>query len=220
MLLNGEFFVAVRCGICSKIEIYELSLFQLAKNKSRKIGCLCGNTEFTIKVDKNRKLYLTISCVACGSKHVFKYTIKEILSGRGYIEQCNLTKYDILWIGKKDWIEKAVEKANQEVEKMIKELGFDDYFHSPEIMIASLDVVHQIAEQQNLYCDCGSRDIDMSLYADRIELRCMKCNSINVIYAETREDLNNLINIHQIVMHERTFACIDAICYKGKMNNQ
>lgn len=215
MLIIGSFFIAVRCGICSKFEIQEISLFELNKGKQNKFICQCGETEFYIKTDDYKTFSFTIPCPTCDGDHVFSFSLKKLLSSKGSAEKCSLTHWDMLLVGKKEWIEEHSSKTNREIDNIMEELGFDNYFNSPEVMIEALDLVHKIAEQENLYCDCGSKNIDMNLFPDRIELRCLACNSVSVIYAENKEDLNHLVNTSVIIMHEKTFACIDAIHYNG-----
>lgn len=219
MLVEGSFLLAVPCGFCGKMEIQRISLFQLAKGKKEKFTCSCGKAQIYIKTQDYKTFEFNIPCSICGEDHIFYYTLHQLFTGKGYMGKCSLTGSDILVIGNKDWIESYTKKANAQMDQIMEELGFDNYFYNPDIMMDALDGVHKIAEEGNLYCDCGSKEIDMSLFPDRIELKCLKCNSISVIYAENREDLTYLENTHSIILHEKTFVCIDAIYYNGNRQN-
>lgn len=220
MIIDSSIFIAVRCGACSKLETHEISIFQLQKGQYYKVDCLCGSYEYYIKTHDFKNIFFKIPCSCCDGQHVFSYRLREIMGSSVYFGACDVTREVVLCVGNKTHIEDKVEKMNQEIDNIMAELGYESYFHNADIMIEGLNRVHKIAEQDNLYCDCGSSDIDMNLFPDRIELCCLKCSSLSVIYTETKEDLLNIRNTHAIIMHEKAFACIDAINFQGEINNQ
>lgn len=220
MIIDSSIFIAVRCGACSKLETHEISIFQLEKGEYYQVDCLCESYSFYIKTYDFKNIFFKIPCSCCDGEHVFNYRLKDIMGENIYFGACETTREVVLCVGNKTHIEEKVERMNQEIDHIMEELGYETYFHNADIMIEGLNRIHNIAEQHNLYCDCGSSEIDMNLFPDRIELRCLKCSSLNVIYAETREDLLNIKNTHAIIMHEKAFACIDAINYNGEINNK
>lgn len=217
MIISSSIFLAVRCQACSKLETHELSIFRLQKGKYRKMKCVCSNHEFQIKIDHLNNIYFKIPCSCPEGEHVFQYKLKDILRVKLHFGVCEETREVIFCVGNRNHIEEKVEGINREIDRIMESFGYESYFHNPEIMMESLNRVHALAEEHNLYCDCGSREIDMNLFPDRIELRCLKCNSLSVIYTETQEDLRNIKNTQAIIMHESAFACIDAINIMGEI---
>jgi len=59
-------------------------------------------------------------------------------------------------------------------------------------MFEVLNCLHDVAEEGYLYCECGSYQIEIDIFPDRIELNCKDCKSNSVIYAENDEDLNKI----------------------------
>ena len=51
-------------------------------------------------------------------------------------------------------------------------------------MLDSLNLIHDIAERGNLFCECGNDDIELLLLSDRIYLRCNLCPGNKIIYAD------------------------------------
>jgi hypothetical protein len=220
MVVNGKFHVAVRCEACSLWEIYPISLFKLKKGKINRFQCACKDSEFYIRTRDYKTFDFMISCAGCGKTHLFHYSLKDLFDEKGNVGKCHHTYVDVLLVGAQSWIKEYVRTVHKEVLEIMKELGFYNYFCNPEIMIKSINYIHMIAKEKKLFCDCGSTSIQMNLYFDRIELKCMRCNSISVIYTETIEDLKNLIRVNPIILHEKAFTCIDAVYYKGNTENQ
>ncbi len=96
-----------------------------------------------------------------------------------------------------------------------KGLDFDGYFTNFEIMLKCVEKVHKLQDKKNVYCDCGSNKIEVKLFNDRIELKCLNCHSIKMIYAENEEDYKNICEKDFIEMHKNSFECIDAINMKN-----
>ncbi|NLW23227.1 MAG: hypothetical protein GXY88_08270 [Tissierellia bacterium] len=56
----------------------------------------------------------------------------------------------------------------------------------------------------------------MSFFSDRIELECLNCHSVKIIFAETEEDLRVLLKKDRIVLKERSVSCIDSMHDKNR----
>ncbi len=220
MVFSGEFCVAVRCESCSHWEIHSISLFELRKGEKNPIRCSCEDSEFYIETKDYKTFTMTVPCAGCGETHVFHYTIRDLFTKQGHVGKCSHTYGDILLVGNRTWIKQYIGKVHKEVLEIMKQLGFYNYFCNPEIMIRAINRIHAMAQGKKLYCDCGSTSIHMNLYYDRIELKCMHCSSINVIYTENGEDLKNLMRANPIVLHQNAFTCIDAADYTRNTENR
>lgn len=210
MLINTNIAIAVRCSICGALKVHETSLFKLFKNKKTEIMCSCGQHNAIIKAKDFKSLWVDIDCFACRDKHTFKYTLTQLLKGN-IITRCIETGLNICFIVSNGDIDELIEKYEMNPEQLYKELGFLEYFLNSEIMMQSLERIRELDTEGLLGCSCGANNIEMNLFPDRIELKCMSCQGIKLIYAEYEEDYQNLISKKEIIIHESSFECIDAI---------
>lgn len=213
MLLDSSIYIGVFCNKCSKYEILEASLFMLKKDEELKINILCSDEYITIKTYDFRTFYFSVFCCSCNTRHTYRYSLSEVLSNNLVEFKCELTKLDILYVGNQRNIEDTINKANKRINDIIHKCGFDEHIKNPYIMMKILDKIHDIAEKRNLSCDCGGEVIGVNLFSDRVELKCLKCGSLNAIYAETNEDYLNILKRSIIVLHESSFTCLDAMYF-------
>jgi len=217
MLLDGTIYIAFYCGACSKFESFEISLFDLKKDEEFTIESICSDNYITIKTRNFKNFYLSIPCVSCGMRHKYKYSLLDIIKNKPGLFKCRFSKLDILYVGDKEYIENVVKKSAKDLESIIGKLGPEEHIVNPYIMAKTLEKISDIVDKDNLFCDCGGKQIDITMFSDRIELICVKCGSVNIIYAENYEDLKAIINKNLIVLRERSFTCLDSIYYSGRI---
>lgn len=103
-------------------------------------------------------------------------------------------------------VQQRVRRHRQEVELLIKEMGFDNFFKDPFVIYDAINYIHDLAEDDKLRCECGSHDICAHLEYDKVELICKSCGSFIVINAAHREDTKSLRKKQHLVissMHQR-----------------
>ncbi len=213
MLINSNINVGVRCENCGVVEVHGITFFQI-NNKELRLHCTCGSEKLLI-VNKNKTVQISIPCDICGINHVYRYGIRELLNGKNKKEVCPSKGNDSLWIGEKEWIENEI--IQMESAMPLSDIKKNIFFNNPQIMMDILEWLYSLKDRDYLNCECGSesKDIGINLFSDRVELYCKKCTGLSVIYAETEEDLKNLLKTDKILIHEKTFACIDAINFNG-----
>ncbi len=213
MLLESDIHIGVYCGACCKYESHEISLFKLHKDEEVQINSIRSDEYITIKTYDYKNFYLSVYCPSCNTRHIYKYTLSQIIKNKLKVFKCELTKLDIIFVGDKNDIDESIEKLNNEINDIMTKCGFEEHIKNPHIMMKVLDRIHEIAEKGNLFCDCGCQEVDVNLFYDRIELKCMMCNSLNIIYTETHQDFKNIANRELIVLHESSFTCLDSIYF-------
>lgn len=219
MLINTNIAIAVRCSACGSLKVYDTSLFELFSHKKTDIKCPCGQQNAIIKTKDFKSLWMDIDCFACGGKHTFKYTLTQLLKGN-IVNRCIETGLNTSFVVSDGHTEELVDKYEMNPEQLYKELGFLDYFINTEIMMKSLDRIRELDTNGFLGCSCGANSIEMNLFPDRIELKCINCNGIKLIYAEYEEDYKNLYSKEEIIIHESSFECIDAINQNNDRKNK
>jgi len=195
--------------VCGSLKLHNVSLFNISKDRPIELKSDCGQESAYIKTKDYKTFSMEIPCFACQDTHVFKYTLKQLLKGN-IVTPCIETGMEICFIGDNENINELIDKYERDQEVMEK-LDFYGYFENFDIMIQCLNRVRQLTSEGKIKCDCGNGEIKTETFSDRIELRCLDCDSIQMIYAENEEDLGYLIRRESITMHKHGFVCIDAI---------
>jgi hypothetical protein len=134
----------------------------------------------------------------CEGRHLFQHTLKEIWSPDVLSLACEETGIEVCFFGPPEQVRGCIEEQERSFKEMAEDLGFSDYFANPEVMYEVLDFLHNIAEEGKLSCTCGNFQIEVEIFADRIELRCPDCGAMGMIDAASEEDLDNLKDAWEI----------------------
>ena len=199
MIVNATRVIAYKCPYCGTFVNGEFSLFEILPNKIVVVECTCG--EASVKISRPNKGYMfEIPCIACEGDHQERVQFKELWSNEETYILCPESGFGLCCIGSHDVVRKWVEDYDDNMEMILGQLGFDDYFVNDAVMLEAVDKIHDIAEKGNLYCKCGALDIEMELLYDRIVLFCPKCSAEKVIVAETDEDIEEFLKCEEIVL--------------------
>lgn len=210
MLVNTKIAIAVRCGTCDSLNVHETTLFKIFSNELIELKCTCGQHIAIIRAKDYKSLWMDIDCYVCEDKHTFKYTLKQLLKGN-IITRCIETGIEICFMVKHGDVNQIIDNYEMNPSSLYKEVDFLDYFNTPEIMMKSLNRIKELDNDGLIGCSCGEKSIEMNIFPDRIELKCMKCEGIKLIYAENNDDYNNFASKDKIILRENSFECIDAI---------
>ncbi len=210
MLLSTGRMVALRCPLCGRFSQHALSLFSFVRERPLRITCGCGFNKMTISAAAHRNYLVQMACLACAGTHQIRLARKQFWGSELYRFRCPEIGVEVGYLGPEQAVAKVVEDGRDRPESIANDLGFDDFFNHPEVMLEVLGHLHFLAENENLNCQCGSRQIEVDVFPDKLELRCVSCHSLMIVYAETQEDLAAVRLMPRIVMTERGFASIDA----------
>lgn len=217
MLIAANAVLAMRCPECGKMEIHDFSRFAFARGKTVHINCSCGAVKLIVSTKNLSSYWLHVSCVVCETKHLREIPGKSLWSGEVTCLSCQDTGLELGYIGPEAMVREIAFDYEQELEALVKEFGCDGYFHNSEIMYEVLNCLHDIAEQGALYCQCGNHKIEVDIFPDRLELHCKNCDSINIIYAETEEDLKVIQQVDTIELARHGFKFLDSLSSTGKL---
>lgn len=218
MLIATDAVLAMRCPECGKMDIHNFSRFSLPRGKVVSVHCSCGANKFDII--RNRTGYLLkYVCMVCETKHILDISGKMLWSDAVTSLLCPEISIELGSFGPPSKIDEMIFKQEQEMDALLDELECDSYFHNPEIMYQVLNCLHHIANEGELYCQCGDFKIEVDIFPDRLELHCRNCDSINIVYAETEEDLSVIQQIDSIELTMHGFKCLDSVASTGKLKN-
>lgn len=208
MLVATTTALALRCPGCGKIQDRTLSLFSFSAQKSLCIACDCGEQILSISTKNRKVFFLQLSCLMCEGRHLYQYLIKEIWSTEVISLICEETNLEVGFIGPRKQVRKCMTNQERSLREMAEDLGFSDYFHSPEIMYEVLDRLHKIADSGHLSCHCGNTEIEVEIFQDRVELRCSVCGVLGVINAAARDDLDTIKNAGEIMLQPESLQVV------------
>lgn len=170
----------------------QVSRFNLGRSGSQQLLCSCGHHQLTVGV-RQRQVWLQVPCYLCDGLHFLYYTPSEFW-GAG-LKQLNCTETDLQLgvFGDPEAVSAYAKPGCSELERILGDAAFDDYFDQPEIMYQALSVVRELSEEGNVSCICGGQEITVDVFPDRLELACLDCGRHRVVPAATDEDLSWLL---------------------------
>ena len=121
--------------------------------------------------------------------------IEEIMSFK-----CPKTDIELCFVGNDDMVRQSVDMYEIKMDLLMNDIGYEDYFFNNTVMLETIDKIHDIAEKAGLYCECGSKDIDLQMFSDRIELVCKKCFAHEMVMARTNKDLKQTLKRDSITL--------------------
>lgn len=210
MLVSTQRSLAMRCPLCGRLEINQISLFDFAGRTQLHLSCSCGFERITFNIKKGKAYSLQLPCLICEEVHLIRLSREEMWQQPLIVLSCNTTGQELGYLGTDDAIRQLVKKKHDDLESIINDLGFDDYFTNPQVMFETLSHLHQIAEASKLYCACGNPQIDVEVFPEKLELHCPLCQSLHIIYAENIEDLRMIKQTDLIAMTEKGFTSFNS----------
>ncbi|MDK2811277.1 MAG: hypothetical protein PWR27_1986 [Petroclostridium sp.] len=200
MIVNWLNTIAYKCPVCGLIEFNYISIFDFSGKKEYTIECNCGQSFVKIVTRDNREYTIIIPCIACNKVHSYVVNYKALWTKEIINFKCSKTKIELCFIGNDDAVRQALDRYEMQMDKLMNDIGYDNYFINSTVMLHTIDKVHDIAEEGNLFCQCGNYDIELQIHYDRIELMCSKCFTYEVIKACTNQDLKQTLKRDSIIL--------------------
>ncbi|MFW5999656.1 MAG: hypothetical protein ACOCQC_03230 [Halanaerobiaceae bacterium] len=200
MVLEFSTAFALRCPDCGHMDAEQINIFQLSGDSKYTVRCNCGSEKGVISRCESGSISLVYYCLVCSSEHALVITPRRFWSGdRLFSLNCLETDLNLGYYGSYTRLNEKMARQKRDLNSLASELGFDD-FADPEVMLNILDRLHDIAEKSGLYCQCGSPDINIELFSDRINLVCGKCNNSYEVSASKPEDVNKLKMSDELIL--------------------
>ncbi len=210
MILSTQRSLALRCPLCGRLEFHRISLFEFSGHSQLKVRCKCGFNKLIINTKNLREFFLQLPCLICEEVHIIKLIRSDLWEKQALVLRCTETGQELGYIGTESNLENIIQQKKDDIESIVNNLGFDDYFSNPQVMFEVLNHLHQIAELNKLFCLCGNNQIEIDVFPEKLELRCPICQSLHIIYAETIEDLRIVKQADLIALTEKGFTSFDA----------
>ncbi|MCG8402881.1 MAG: hypothetical protein MJA84_15010 [Firmicutes bacterium] len=217
MIIETGALLAMRCPDCGKLDYHKLSRFEFGLRKKMEINCACGYVKLVVNTRDRKEYVLQFPCVVCESKHLLSISARRFWSSEVNYLFCQETGLELGYLGSEKEVKLLAEAQEENIESLTSEFeGEDRYFNNSEIMYEVLNCLHDIAEQNALYCQCGNLDVEVDIFPDRLELHCRECDSVNIIYAETEDDLRVIKGVDTIELTRNGFGYLDSLANVDK----
>ncbi|MFZ5986668.1 MAG: hypothetical protein ACOYWZ_06015 [Bacillota bacterium] len=209
MIIDTSTTIAYKCSSCGTFQFINVSLFEMSYKKETCFNCRCNGSSLVLTKESPTSYRIAIPCIGCGTDHIYLLSRKELTTQEISVFNCPKTGIEQCFIGS-DWdVRKRIDNLEKEFDELINMFGYDNYFNNTQVMFDSLNIIHDIAEKGNLFCECGNNDIELLLLSDKIYLRCKKCPGSKVIYASSNEHLkDNLLRKQILLLDEGQFIDI------------
>ncbi|MDF2985294.1 MAG: hypothetical protein K0R50_804 [Eubacterium sp.] len=200
MLIDMDITIAYKCFSCGTFDFTRINLFKLFSGENIESVCKCGIARLKIFDSAKDEYILSVPCIGCGSTHRHIMRRDSLLSNNIIIYTCPITGIKNCFIGKDVFVRKFIDNFEKELDGIIDGLGYDSYFDNTRVMLDTLNKIHDIAEKGELYCECGSNDITVSMLRKGIALKCADCNRTKFIPASNNNDLKKILQKDRIIL--------------------
>jgi hypothetical protein len=201
MVIKFSTAVALSCPACGRLEKDVVNIFELPLGELKQLRCSCGAEKASLLRKENAYIEIYYFCLNCNQAH------KMVISPEKFWHSQNLNplpcKEEGLnpgYFGPPEKVSREIRKEKEELNLMAEELGFDD-FKNPEIMLQALDIIDDLAFKGSISCECGSEDINIEIFSERIQLICNNCSSHLDISASNNYDLEKLRHLNSVKLH-------------------
>ena len=188
MLVPAQTSFAVRCPQCGRLEITPVSRFALSGGQSVKHTCSCGAHKLTVG-SKPGQVSVQLPCYLCDGLHFLYFAPKRFWEGQLKQVTCSDTELQLGVFGPQGEVELYARTGGSELDRLMGDAAFGEYFDHPEVMYQALSRVHDLAEEGNLGCVCGNHQISVDIYPEHLELLCPECGRLKSLLATSDEDL-------------------------------
>lgn len=202
MILATNATIAVQCSRCGQLEFQGLSLFAFAAQERLALSCDCGAPLLTITSRDHKQFNLAYQCAFCGDTHYLRVNRKVIWGHEVLPLMCPEMETPVGFIGPKQKVSQAYQDREKSIGELAAELGYEEEFENPEVMLKILDHLHHLAQKGALGCGCGNHQLSFELLPDRIELYCEYCEALGIIHADSGENIRPIEGMTSLTLEE------------------
>lgn len=194
LLTEKETTIAYRCPHCGASIYSMVGVFALSGDLL-KLKCECGESELTIQRTPDGKVRLSVPCIVCAKPHIYTLGQNTFFQREGdaFRLPCTYTGLDLCFIGRKEEVDKAIQKANDELLALMKEAGLDDIesLHAGDDVLADHELdpqvedmvrytIAELNDEGKIHCKCQNNAIahyDYHLHDGKLTIYCDECEA-------------------------------------------
>lgn len=192
ILDKKEAAIAYRCPACGVTVTSIVGVFSLSGDLL-KLRCSCRESELTMTYTPDKKIRLSVPCIACPRPHNYVIGQNTFFSRDDGVFRlpCSYTGIDICFIGALDKVGAAVEEANMELIRLMEEAGLDDLSRirddddinierDPQIEDIVRYTIAELNDEGKIKCSCQNNAIarfDFRMEKDSVVIFCEECDA-------------------------------------------
>ncbi len=193
LLPQKETTIAYRCPACGAGILSLVGVFSLSGDLL-KLKCSCGKSELTMTYTSDRSLRLSVPCLVCSKPHHFKLGQNTFFRSDDDVFRlpCTYTGLDLCFIGKKERVQEALTKADEELVQLMEEAGLNDLNdlheqdedmseYDPEMDAIIRYMLAELKEEDKIHCRCQKKSLasyNFSVQDGYIRVYCAGCGSL------------------------------------------
>lgn len=209
-MMNLNKTLIVRCDLCNRLKEYEFNLFNILKYDKIEYECSCGKI---IKIQVGKKNIVNNRVISFKiDDEILRFSLRTIIN-KDNIYRTNNNSLTFFLGDKKSGRDKVKELG---VGDFVTEEDRCDIFKNFDIITKALIRLFDMDKNNKIKCECGSSGIKIEIFSDRIELECLNCHSVKIIFAETEDDLDVIMSKDVINLKKNNISCIDSIVDNNK----
>lgn len=192
MLLDAkQTTVAYRCPYCGGTVLSLVGIFALSGDFLR-LKCQCQKSEMTVQHTKDKKMRLTVPCITCPTPHTYLIDRNAFFSSKDVVSiPCSYTGLDVCFIGEKDAVCSAAQKADLELSRLLEEAGLDDITklydaedelpeYDPQVNDVVRYMITELNEEGKVKCNCQNNALaryDFAIEDGVLTVFCEECDA-------------------------------------------
>lgn len=192
VLVHTGWSIALYCQRCGKIQIHDISYFA-PQNKPKPLRCSCNHTQAVLARDASNRYFLQIPCGVCKAVYEKQMHLRYLQNLKFEKIYCKKDHFELGYIGKRKFIAEVLDFNQREFKELAA--ASDEPIEQQQILLDVVNRVHDMAEQGNIVCPCGSEAIKAGLVGDTLFLECVRCGCYRAVAAKTEADL---LRLHQL----------------------
>ncbi|NLK21947.1 MAG: hypothetical protein GX308_07675 [Epulopiscium sp.] len=181
--------IVFQCATCGVFYFDDISPFEFSGKKEISISCKCNKNSLKIAIKRRKQMILSIPCFLCNETHTYIFSINQMFSDDLKVLKCPKKNMKIGFIGNESSVSDALDCHENALNDILKEMGMPRLCKNIEVVIESINYIHDLAEEGKIRCECGNNKLEMDVLTNKIKLKCYDCgNEIN-LPTRNNEDL-------------------------------
>lgn len=96
---------------------------------------------------------------------------------------------EIGFVGKDESVRDALDHHEDLLKSILEEMGIPELCKNIEVVIESINYIHDLAELGKIHCECGNNNVEMDVLTNVLKLRCTFCGNEISLFTRNNEDL-------------------------------
>jgi hypothetical protein len=158
----------------------------------------CGREIILIKKEGSQKSYvLRQKCFLCGETHISRTTHKAMWTRKLFSFGCEVSGYDMCYIGESDDVSGSLEKLMAELNELSAEseteadVNISDALSEAGYIMIAFELLKTYLAEGKVRCTCDDNRFIVRMTDGGIGLSCGGCGSFHEIKCKTSEDVEN-----------------------------